>query len=163
MTKFEFAFVFFYAIISSLFGGNNMDERIQAFLNDTILHKQLVLESGKILSTYLLDNGEFELAIELLKRCAKHDDSKFDYEEIMSFICIPKENDGMKNPNTEMDDFMKKAISLHWKKNSHHPEYHENIIHMTELDILEMACDSYSRSIQFGTDLISLDRMSVCS
>ena len=73
----------------------------------------------------------------------------------MSFICITKENDGMKNPNTEMDDFMKKAISLHWKKNSHHPEYHENIINMTELDILEMACYCYSRSLQIGTDLIS--------
>ncbi|MEG0021545.1 MAG: DUF5662 family protein [Bacilli bacterium] len=131
-----------------------MNEDIEKFLDDTITHKIYVLESAKILYKYLLNNGDFDLAIELLKRCAKHDDSKFEYEEIFSFISIPKNNDGMKNPNTEMDEFMKKAIRVHWKNNRHHPEYHNDLNNMTELDILEMACDCYSRSIQFGTDLL---------
>ena len=37
-----------------------------------------------------------------------------------------------------------KAIELHWKNNSHHPEYHNDIYDMTELDLMEMACDCYS-------------------
>ena len=127
---------------------------IKHFIDDTILHKQLVLESGKILYEYLLEIGEIDLALELLKRCANHDNSKFNYEEIMSFISIPKDNDGMKNANTKMDDFMQKAISIHWKNNSHHPEYYDDPHDMTELDILEMACDCYSRSLQFGTNLL---------
>ena len=130
-----------------------MDEKIRKFIHDTIRHKQLVLESGKILSDYLMAQGEFELSLALLKRCATHDDSKFDYEEIMSFVCIP-DNNGMKDPNVKMDDFMKKAIQLHWKNNSHHPEHHADIMDMSLLDLLEMACDCYSRSLEFGTNLL---------
>ena len=116
-----------------------MDNKILSFIEDTILHKQYVLESGKLLSEYLIKNGEFDLALELLKRCAVHDNSK----------------NTMKDPNASMDDFMKKAISIHWKNNRHHPEYYDNLNDMTLLDILEMACDCYSRSLQFGTDLLS--------
>jgi hypothetical protein len=135
-------------------GGETMIRDIETYIDDTLLHKQLVLESGKVLYKYLFEIGEMDLALELLKRCSVHDNSKLNYEEIMSFISIPKDNDGMKNANTQMDEFMKKAISIHWKNNSHHPEYHDNPSNMTELDIMEMACDCYARSFQFGTDLL---------
>ena len=65
-----------------------MDNKILSFIEDTILHKQYVLESGKLLSEYLIKNGEFDLALELLKRCAVHDNSKFEYEEIMAFASL---------------------------------------------------------------------------
>ena len=132
-----------------------MDNKILSFIEDTILHKQYVLESGKLLSEYLIKNGEFDLALELLKRCAVHDNSKFEYEEIMAFASLDNSKNTMKDPNASMDDFMKKAISIHWKNNRHHPEYYDNLNDMTLLDILEMACDCYSRSLQFGTDLLS--------
>ena len=43
---------------------------------------------------------------------------------------------------------------LHWKRNSHHPEYYDNPNDMSELDLLEMACDCHARSKQYGTSLL---------
>lgn len=46
------------------------------------------------------------------------------------------------------------SIKLHWKRNSHHPEHYESCIDMSKLDIMEMVCDWYARSLQYNTDFL---------
>ena len=46
------------------------------------------------------------------------------------------------------------AIKLHWKRNSHHPEHYDSPNDMSDLDLLEMACDCHARSKQYKTNLI---------
>ena len=130
-----------------------MVEEIMKYLDDTIIHKIYVLQSGRILSDYLTKNGQFDLAIGLLKRCSSHDNSKFEMEEIATLISI-KDKSNFKDPKVQLDDLKKQAIRVHWNNNSHHPEYYESPLDMSELDILEMACDCHARSVEFGTDFL---------
>ena len=68
---------------------------------------------------------------------------------------IPRDTTSFTNANSGLDEIMKKSIELHWKHNSHHPEYFENVEDMSELDIMEMCCDWHARSQQYGTDFLS--------
>lgn len=130
-----------------------MKEVIKKYFDEVLLHKQYVLESGKILSKYLIENGDYDKAVELLNRCTIHDNSKFSKDEMELLISI-KDKDDFMNPNSLLDKEKIKAIELHWKNNSHHPEYHNNIYDMTELDLMEMACDCFARSLEYGTDFL---------
>lgn len=123
-------------------------------LQDTIIHKKLVLDSCYLLSQYLYSSNNQKLALELLKRASYHDVSKFENEELLYLSSIPLNSDAFKNPNIEMTEQEKKLIALHWKHNRHHPEYHENYDDMTELDMLEMVCDWHARSLQFNTNFL---------
>lgn len=135
-----------------------MVEEIMKYLDDTMIHKIYILQSGRILSDYLTKNGQFDLAIGLLKRCSCHDDSKFEMEEIATLISIT-DKDNFKDPKVQLDDLKKQAIKVHWNNNGHHPEHFENPSEMSELDILEMACDCHSRSVEFGTDFLEFIRI----
>lgn len=130
-----------------------MKEVIKEYFDEVLLHKQYVLESGKILSRYLIETGEYDKAVELVNRCTIHDNSKFCKEEMDLLISIKDKNDFM-NPNSLLGEEKIKAIELHWKNNSHHPEYHNDIYDMTELDLMEMACDCFARSLEYGTDFL---------
>jgi hypothetical protein len=84
-----------------------------------------------------------------------HDISKIqNTEEFMSLASIVDEIDEMHNVEHKLSDKQRKAIMLHWKRNSHHPEYYDNPNDMSELDLLEMACDCHARSKQYGTSLL---------
>ena len=72
----------------------------------------------------------------------------------MSLASIVDEIDEMHNVKHKLSDKQRKAIMLHWKRNSHHPEYYDNPNDMSELDLLEMACDCHARSKQYGTSLL---------
>jgi hypothetical protein len=58
------------------------------------------------------------------------------------------------NPEVQLSAHQREIIEMHWENNRHHPEHFEDIVSMTELDIVEMCCDWYARSLQYGTDFI---------
>lgn len=121
---------------------------------DTITHKKYILEVGESVIKKMIEDGKEELAFELGKRFILHDNSKVSDEEVSNFVKI--ENYGnMKNPEVLMDERLKENIALHWKNNRHHPEHFEDYHQMNEIDIWEMCCDWYSRSLQNKTNFLS--------
>lgn len=130
-----------------------MINKIIKHLEDTLLHKQYVLESAKKLCKYLIEVGRIDDAIELAKRCSNHDNSKFESDEIFALIQI-SDKESLKDAKVQLDDAKKNALKIHWAKNSHHPEYHNDPSLMSDMDLLEMACDCNARSMEFGTDLL---------
>lgn len=123
-------------------------------LEDVIKHKQYVLQACWKMSRYLFSTGKEDLGLELLKRATIHDNSKLEDEELEALSKISEDKSSLKDANEKLTDFKKKAIELHWKNNRHHPEFFSDVKNMSELDILEMVCDWYARSIQYNTNLI---------
>lgn len=124
-------------------------------MNDALIHRACVMRSGQYLARYLIHRNRSVDAIRLIGRCSVHDISKIqNTEEFMSLASIVDDIDTMQNINHVLSAEQTEAIRLHWSRNSHHPEYYDNSNDMSDLDLLEMACDCHSRSKQFGTDLL---------
>ena len=130
-------------------------EKLAKEICDTIIHRKCVIRSGFYLATFLERENRQELASQLIQRCLVHDMSKLeDTREFAALASIIDQRADMTNVEHVLTDAQKKAIALHWEHNSHHPEHYNNSNEMSELDILEMACDCHARSKQFHTDLI---------
>ena len=134
----------------------NIDtEKLSAEMKDTLTHRQCVMLSGQYLAGALVGMGRSVDAIRLLGRCSVHDISKIqNTEEFMSLASIIDQIHEMQNVAHELSPQQVEAIQLHWRNNSHHPEYYESPNDMTDIDLLEMACDCHARSKQYGTDLL---------
>jgi hypothetical protein len=131
----------------------HFNEQVIAQIKDTIEHKKLVMDIGFEMSVYLFNNGKKDLASQLINRVIVHDNSKFDDEELYGLASISNKS-ALTNPNVLLSNSQEEIVKLHWKNNRHHPEYFDDITDMTEVDILEMCCDWYSRSVQYNTDLL---------
>ena len=129
-------------------------ENVMKQIDDTIIHKKLVMDACYKLAKYLFQVHRDDDAFVLLKRAQVHDNSKLCKDELESLQKIVGTNDGMTNPEYKMTCDDKKCIELHWKNNRHHPEHFEDVRDMSEIDIMEMVCDWYARSIQYKTDFI---------
>ena len=129
-------------------------ERLYKLAVDTTEHKKIVMDNCLKMAQYLMDNGRIDDAIKLLKRGATHDDSKFDPEEFQSLASILNSDTCFTNAASKLTEAEEAAIKHHWKNNRHHPEYFSNQNNMEELDIIEMVCDWYARSIQYKTEFI---------
>lgn len=123
-------------------------------INDLLIHKQFILKSCRKMINWLLKQDKDDLAFELAKRALVHDNSKLEKEEFNYLTQLGDSLKSMHNPNYVMSDKDKKCIELHWSNNRHHPEYFEKPEYMKEIDIIEMVCDWYARSLQMNTDLI---------
>ncbi len=124
-------------------------------MNDTLVHRACVMRSGQYLSRFLIHRNRSVDAIRLIGRCSVHDMSKIqNTEEFMALASIVDEIGDMQNIEHVLSPEQINAIKLHWKRNSHHPEYYDSPNDMSEMDLLEMACDCHARSKQYGTDLI---------
>ena len=128
-------------------------ERYKEYLDESLVHKIFVLQSVRLMSAYLIDNSYLDMAIALINRCSVHDNSKFQEEEMESLMSIEDKSD-FKDPNILLTEEKSNAIKLHWKNNSHHPEHFDSIYDMSDLDLMEMACDCYARSKQYETDFL---------
>lgn len=127
---------------------------LEEYINEVILHKQYVLEGAKIMSDYLISIDKYDTAVELINRCSLHDNSKFLREEMIRLLAIKDKSD-FRDPTKLLTDEKKRAIRYHWANNRHHPEYFDDITKMTDLDLMEMACDCFARSLQYNTDFLS--------
>lgn len=134
----------------------NIDtDKLSKEMNDTLVHRACVMRSGQYLSRYLIHRNRSVDAIRLIGRCSVHDMSKIqNTEEFMLLASIVDQMDDMQDIKHVLSPEQVDAIKLHWKRNSHHPEYYDNPNDMSEMDLLEMACDCHARSKQYGTSLI---------
>lgn len=123
-------------------------------IQDTIIHKKYVLDSALKMFAYLCSIDKEDLGVELLKRAAVHDNSKFEDEELYLLSRLSDSHEAFTDPKYTLSENQKKSIQLHWQHNSHHPEFYEDPSQMSELDILEMVCDWHARSSQYDTDLL---------
>ena len=123
-------------------------------IKETLNHKQYVLQACDKMAEYLDSIGQTDLAVALLIRANIHDNSKIVGIELEKFVKIYGNQESFINPKVQLSESQKDIIENHWKNNRHHPEYFENIRDMSELDIIEMVCDWYARSLQYGTDFI---------
>lgn len=121
---------------------------------DTTEHKKLVMDNCLLMAKYFLDKNDTKMAIAILKRGATHDNSKFDITEFTKLASIMESKHCFKDPESLLTPAETKAIEYHWAHNRHHPEYFENKEDMEEIDIIEMVCDWFARSLQFGTKFI---------
>lgn len=124
-------------------------------LIDTLTHKKYVLSAGMKMIEYLYSEGRNAEALQIARRCARHDDSKLESDEMQAFLQLPKEGNNMKDANAAMPEQVKKFVAMHWKHNKHHPEFFDDYHDMSEIDIMEMVIDWYARSQQFGTDFLN--------
>ena len=138
-------------------GGHDLDTdilKLKAMAEDTVTHKKLVMDNCQLLFNYFIENDQIQLGINLLKRGVTHDNSKLDNDEFKRMASILKSDECFKKASYTLSDTERKAIESHWKKNRHHPEYYDSPAEMSELDIIEMCCDWYARSLQYGTEFI---------
>ncbi len=130
-------------------------EKLSKEMNDTLIHRQCVIRSGQYLAKYLIKKNRSVDAIRLIGRCQIHDMSKINNaEEFMSLASIVDSLEDMRDIAHSPNEEQTEARRIHWKRNSHHPEYYDTPNDMTDLDLMEMACDCHARSKQFGTDLM---------
>lgn len=136
---------------------NNIDiNKALKMIKDNVVHKQIVLDKCLLLAEYFIRNDNMELGLNLIRRGATHDNSKFSKEEFDKLVNIISSDTEkcFRDAKTKLNETERKAIEHHWKSNRHHPEYFDNSDDMTELDIIEMVCDWAARSEQYGTNLI---------
>ena len=128
-------------------------------LNDIIIHRQCVMRTGQYLATYLKNNNRGGDSLSIIRRCEVHDISKLqNLDEFMALASIVDSMDGMRSPTHIQTKEEIKAKEEHWKNNSHHPEHFDDPNDMSDLDIMEMACDCYARNKQIysASDLYNL-------
>lgn len=130
-----------------------INEDIMCQIQDTLIHKKLVIDSGYKMCNYLFTQNKNDLAFELLNRIITHDNSKFTEEELYGLASISNKK-ALINPDILLSADQQKIVEIHWKNNRHHPEYFKDINDMKEIDIIEMCCDWHARSVQYGTDLM---------
>lgn len=131
-------------------------EKVIKMIKDNIEHKKIVMDNSLLIAEYLIENRRLQLAIDVLRRACSHDNSKFELSEFYRLVGIMSDNtdESFTNPLSKMTDREVNAVEVHWRNNRHHPEHHDNINDMSESDIIEMVCDWFSRSQQYGTDFM---------
>lgn len=129
--------------------------KILNHISETMLHKSYVIRASLKMSDYLISNGEDNLAILLLQRANIHDNSKLVGPELELLANLSGNQKAFINPEVQLSEYEKGIIEKHWENNRHHPEHFEEVSNMSELDIIEMVCDWYARSMQYNTDFLS--------
>lgn len=127
----------------------------ERMFQDTFIHKSFVEKSTKKLADYLISIGAENHAKELIERGKSHDFSKITCEdEMRALSMIINDKSSLKDASKSLSQIKQDSIKLHWKHNSHHPEHYKTCMDMTRLDVMEMACDWYARSLQYDTDFL---------
>lgn len=91
-----------------------------------------------------------DVMVNLQNRMLAHDLSKLRPDELAGFARLNSRLEtieyGTKAYQAALDE-AEDAVSLHYQRNRHHPQYHENgVADMTLLDLLEMLADWYAAS-----------------
>lgn len=127
----------------------------EKMFRDTIIHKSYVVKSCDKLARYLEKEGAIEHARMLREKGRVHDDSKISCEdELHALSRIINDQSTMYDATKQLSPIQKDAIKLHWKHNPHHPEFFKTPEDMERINIMEMCCDWYARSMQKGTDFM---------
>ena len=111
-------------------------------LDDIVTHLTTFHQCAVKMAKGLMAADRKPLALLLLKRAYRHDTDKFNRK---TFEVLRRGA----NEHPEFDE----VRLAHATKNPHHPEYHNSIHDMDELDVAEMVCDWAARSGEFKTGL----------
>lgn len=111
-------------------------------LSNLTRHIDLVREACELLGERLIEKGETELAVQLIARGYKHDNSKFHGLE-WKFL----------HQGEVAGEDLQVAQQAHILNNDHHPEFWGTIHSMPDVAVAEMVADWYARSQEFGTSL----------
>jgi len=107
----------------------------------TTIHKINVLRNIVIIVNIIDPPDKWKL----YRAGLKHDLSKYRWSEAKHFaktIFDLKHSTYGTKEYQDLLDIIKPAIDFHYKRNSHHPEYHKNgISDMSELELLELLAD----------------------
>lgn len=106
-------------------------------------HIDNVINGAWRIAQKCIENGDEEFARNLMANAYAHDQSKFRGFEWDMIGCA----------ETDDKDMRLLAIRSHQKVNKHHPEYWNGVDNMPEIDLAEMVCDTYARSVEMGTNL----------
>ena len=127
----------------------------EKMFKDTIVHRRFVAQSVEKLARYLEGKGAIRNAKALRQRATVHDISKLICEdELRALSHIINDKSSLQDCNKQLTPIKKDAIELHWKHNTHHPEHFQTPIDMSRIDIMEMCCDWYARSMQYHTNYL---------
>lgn len=128
----------------------------EKMFRDTLIHKSFVRKSCEILARYLEKEGASNHAKMLRQRAIVHDNSKIENsDELNALSRIINDKTCLTNASSQLSTIKQDAIKLHWKHNTHHPEFFKSMEDMSRLDIMEMCCDWHARSSQYKTDFLS--------
>jgi len=112
-------------------------------LDQILRHIKLVQDACHLLGRRLIQDGDVQLGLNLIRNSFKHDNSKFyglEWEHIATAVSDNK-------------DIQQLVIYHHRMINDHHPEFWDGIDHMPQVSLAECVCDWYARSTEFATDL----------
>jgi hypothetical protein len=116
---------------------------IDEHLDNLVRHINLVRESCTLLGRRLIKQGRTDFGRLLIARGFRHDASKFsgiEWDYLHTGPDVPEEK-------------LSAAIAQHVRTNDHHPEFWGGVENMPEIATVEMVCDWYARSQEFGTGL----------
>lgn len=130
------------------------NNKILEHIIETMTHKGFVIKACLKMANILISEGNEELAAFLLQRANIHDNSKLVGPELELLAELYGNQESFINPQVQLSANQREIIEKHWENNRHHPEHFKSIEDMSELDIIEMVCDWYARSMQYGTDFI---------
>jgi hypothetical protein len=94
---------------------------------------------------------------ELIERARVHDASKFGLEERIPYVWLTeshrcrRKGEPFQYPEG-VAETVKRAIRHHVTANRHHPEFHADPNHMSDVDLIEMVCDWTAMAQEFGQD-----------
>jgi hypothetical protein len=108
-------------------------------------HIEEVQRNCRLLGERLIEQGQDELGVQLIRNALVHDQSKFSGIEWDYLQIDPEKDDDKQN--------LALAIKHHNRTNLHHPEAWRGIKHMPDVYIAEMVCDWKARSSEFGSSL----------
>lgn len=127
----------------------------EKMFQDTYVHKKYVIQATQKLADHLRSLGAVEHAEKLLERGIIHDNSKISCEEeLRALSMIINDKSSLRDAKVQLSQIKKECIKLHWEHNTHHPEHYNSCIDMPRLDIQEMVCDWYARSLQYETNFL---------
>ena len=133
---------------------------VDFFLQRTKKHIELVGNNIMLLKEY----GTIELKIPLKalqSRTLHHDSSKYSVKEFIPYIWLTEKYRCMQKGHVlyypeGIDKLVDAACMHHQSINRHHPEAHNNIFDMSNLDIIEMICDWKAMSQELEEDSVRL-------
>jgi hypothetical protein len=111
-------------------------------LTDVLTHIENVRDNAIRVAKHLMEEQECLFARQLVVRALQHDIDKFFGN---AWLYMRK---GAK-PSQKLT----LSIDGHACLNAHHPQHHDSIHHMSDLDICEMACDWAARAKEQGTSI----------
>lgn len=128
-------------------------EMVEFFLQRTEKHIELVRKNMNFLKQYGISNLNLT-EHDISRRATHHDESKYSDIEFIPFVWLTeyyrcKRNGLTLYYPTELVPLIKNATQMHVTTNLHHPEAHNNISDMSNLDILEAVCDWSAMAEEF--------------